>query len=83
MYTLKISRNADKDLDSLPQSIRTNVMRKINALPNNPRPSGVKKLKGEDHHYRIRIGNYRVVYEIKDDILFILVIRIRHRKEAY
>lgn len=71
MYTLKISRNADKELEALNPSLRNSILRKVNALQNNPRPSGVKKLKGKQNQYRIRMGNYRVVYEIKDNILII------------
>lgn len=83
MYTLAISRNADKDLAALSPSFRQIIIRKINSLLINPRPHGVKKLKGEQDQYRVRVGDYRIVYEIKDSILLIIVIRVRHRKEVY
>lgn len=58
-------------------------MAAIESLESDPRPVGCKKLVGSDHTYRLRIGDYRVVYEIQDDILVILVVRIRHRGDVY
>jgi mRNA interferase RelE/StbE len=57
-------------------------MQAIDKLPDNPRPSGCRKLKGADV-YRIRVGDYRVVYEIHDDVLIVLVVRVAHRSEVY
>jgi mRNA interferase RelE/StbE len=57
-------------------------MQAISKLANNPRPVGCKKLRGWDA-YRIRIGDYRVIYEIHDDVLIVLVVRVAHRREAY
>ena len=52
-------------------------------MADNPRPQGSKKLGGEDGLYRIRVGDYRIVYAIRDDILVVLVVRIGHRSEVY
>lgn len=58
------------------------VRKSIFSLSENPRPHGCKKLKGKDSNY-IREGDFRIIYEIEDDILFIMVIKIGHRKEVY
>ena len=55
----------------------------MDALAANPRPKGVKKLSGPDDLYRIRVGDYRIVYQIHDDRLIVLVVRIGHRKDVY
>mgnify|MGYP001799990601 CR=1 FL=1 len=56
---------------------------KIYELAIEPRPNGVKKIQGEENSYRIRVGDYRVVYDIFDDILLITVIRVKHRSQVY
>ena len=56
---------------------------KIDALAQNPRPSGVVKLSGEDDLYRIRVGNYRITYSIQDNHLLVLVVKIGHRRDIY
>ena len=81
-YTVTISKNAEKQLDSIPVSDVTKILIAIENLANDPRPPGCKKLKGRDA-YRIRQGNYRVIYEIFDDILLVDVIAIGHRKDIY
>lgn len=55
----------------------------IDALAEEPRPSGVRKIRGADDLYRIRVGDYRVVYQVKDDVLVVLIIRVRHRRDVY
>jgi mRNA interferase RelE/StbE len=67
----------------LPQDLQNRIQPKIDALATEPRPSGVKKLKGEENTYRIRVGSYRVIYEIKDDVLLVTVIRVAGRGEVY
>jgi mRNA interferase RelE/StbE len=58
-------------------------MATIESLESDPRPSGCKKLVGSEHTYRIRIGDYRVVYELRDDKLIVLDVRVRHRRDVY
>lgn len=82
-YRVEYSARASRDLAALPQDVQRRIRPRIDALADNPRPSGVKKLKGEDNVWRIRVGDYRVLYEIHDKILFVLVLRIRHRGSAY
>jgi mRNA interferase RelE/StbE len=82
-YQVIIPKPVQKQLDRLPNSIYTKIIKKIELLAENPRPKGVIKLRGSDHEYRIRIGDYRVRYEIKDQQLIILLLRCQHRKEVY
>lgn len=55
----------------------------IEALEENPRPSGCVKLAGDENLYRIRVGDYRIVYEIRDSVLIVTIIKVRHRREVY
>ena len=82
-YKLKIRPRALKSLEKIPKSDQARTIRRIDLLANEPRPDGVKKLKGADDLYRIRTGDYRVIYQIKDDILLVLVVRVAHRREVY
>ena len=59
------------------------IQSKINELAIEPRPRGVKKIQGEENSYRIRVGDYRVVYDIFDDILLVTVIKVKHRSQVY
>lgn len=81
-YTILLTTKVAKQLDKLSNSIAVPILEKIEALATDPRPSGCKKLKGRDA-YRIRAGNYRVIYEITDGKLIVEVITIGHRKDVY
>lgn len=82
-YQIKISRNAEKSLRKLPtKSVRT-IRTKIRTLADNPRPDGCKKLVASDRLYRIRTGNYRILYTIADDVLIVTVVKIGDRKDVY
>ena len=81
-YTIVLSKKAQKQLDKLPDNIAEPIFEAISLLENEPRPSGCKKLQGRDG-FRIRIGNYRVIYEIYDNELVIDVITLGHRKDIY
>jgi mRNA interferase RelE/StbE len=83
VHMIGFTRSAQKDIRALPDDIRSRVLSAIQALADNPRPHGVKQLKGSDYLYRIRVGAYRVVYRIHDNELEILIIRVRHRSEVY
>lgn len=82
-YTVIIERSAVRDLKRLPPSIRCRVDAHIRGLAREPRPQGVEKLSGSECSYRIRVGDYRILYEIHDDILHVLVVKIAHRREVY
>jgi mRNA interferase RelE/StbE len=82
-YAVRYSRAAEKQFDDLPQSMRERIAPAIDALAEQPRPPGVVKMKGGEDRWRIRVGDYRVVYEIRDAVLLVLVVRIGHRKDVY
>jgi mRNA interferase RelE/StbE len=83
MYRVRTSPDADKQLAKLDGSVRIRVAQRIDQLAENPRPQGCKKLKGDDNLWRVRAGDYRIVFSIHDDLLLVLVIRIAHRREVY
>jgi mRNA interferase RelE/StbE len=82
-YKLITPKSVQKQIDELPDEIRDRIDESIKALAENPRPDGVVKMKGSESEYRIRIGNYRIVYDINDGELTILLIQCRHRREVY
>lgn len=82
-YKVDIDRSALKDLQQLPRRIVLRIGARIRDLQDNPRPSDCKKLTDQDNLYRVRVGDYRMVYAITDEILYVLVVRIAHRKDAY
>ena len=82
MYIVIIERTARKALDKLSEKDGKRITLAIQSLSLNPRPIGVKKLKGR-YAYRIRLGDYRVIYEINDNILTVTVTKVAPRKSAY
>ena len=83
-YTVEIAKPAQRQLKRLDAPIRRKVSRRIDLLANNPRPSGVTKLTDVSPPvFRVREGQYRIIYTIEDDRLVVLVIRIGHRSEVY
>ena len=83
-YEVEIAENAEKFLKKIPKKDRTKIIEKIDSLMTDPMPVDNKKLHGRNQAlYRIRSGDYRIVYTIKSDILLILVIEIGHRKDIY
>lgn len=84
MYTIEYSKDIEKDLSKLPKADVKKIVAKIDRLSKNPRPSGVEPLQGRLKGLcRIRSGNYRIVYQIIDDRIMVLVVRISHRREVY
>lgn len=82
-YTIEFRPAAARDFRKLPADIRLRLAKKIDALATAPRPDGVKKLAGEAEFYRVRVGDYRIVYQIEDARLVVLVVRVGHRRDAY
>ncbi len=82
-YRIKIAKRAVKSLLALPKKVRHQLSTAIDALAENPRPTGTKKLTGSTDLYRMRVGNYRMIYKIKDAELIVLVVKIGHRKDIY
>jgi len=83
MYQITFKKSALKELSDISKPYNQNIAIAIDKLAENPRPDGVKKLKGEENAYRIRIGDYRVIYIIEDVIKIVEIQRIRHRKDSY
>lgn len=83
MYAVELTPHARRQLDRLPHNVRSRTTRRILALENNPRPPGVKKLRGRGDQYRIRAGVYRIIYMIEAARLIVTVIEIAGRGEAY
>ena len=82
-YSIQFVRLARKELESLPDQFMDRVLNKIEALVKNPRPSGVVKLHGQSNLWRLRVGDYRVVYSIDDNVKKIEITVIRHRRDVY
>lgn len=82
-YTIRLSPAAQKALDRLPDDTRRRVIRRLQSLEEAPRPFGVEKLTGPEDLYRVRVGDWRIVYAIRDRELVVIVIRIGHRREVY
>ena len=82
-YKIIIKKNALKYLLKVPKQEARKISGRIDQLAGNPYPEDSKKLKGSENDYRIRIGDYRVIYSLYKQILTIEVIRIRHRKDVY
>ena len=82
MYVVTLSPAAQRQLDRLDRPIRLRILAHLRSLADNARPSGAMKLEGQDA-YRIRVGDYRIVYTIEDGARIIWVIRVAHRREVY
>ena len=83
MYTIEIAPAAERALKKLSTDIQKRIIKAFLKLEVEPRPSGVKKLSGEDDFYRIRVGDHRIVYQIRDNELVILFVSVAHRREVY
>jgi mRNA interferase RelE/StbE len=82
-YTLEIKHSAQKELDALDDALFSRIDRKILVLANDPRPAGCKKLKGYKDQWRVRVGDWRVLYIIDDAAKLVTITRIAHRREVY
>jgi mRNA interferase RelE/StbE len=81
-YTVVLTRTAQKQLDKLPDKVADTLLDVIDALAKDPRPDGCKKLKGR-LGYRIRKGDYRILYDVQDSVLTIQVVAVGNRREIY
>ena len=82
-YAITFARSARRELETLDVSVVRRVITKIEALAQIPRPSGSRKLQGEQNLWRIRIGDYRIVYSVNDRQRIVDIVRIRHRRDVY
>ena len=83
MYSVTIRKSVAKSIEKLPKDVVSKIIPAIRSLSEDPRPIGVKKLIGNEDLWRIRVGNYRVVYWIADDIKVVDVTRVAHRSDIY
>lgn len=82
-YHVEYTPRAKRDLAALPHAVQRRIVPKVDALAQDPRPPGSKKLKGFENRWRIRVGDYRVIYEVHDEELRVLVVKIGHRSDVY
>lgn len=82
-YRIEFAPTAKRQFDRLSRDLKERLRPHIDALAADPRPSGVRKLAGSEGLYRIRVGDYRVIYEVRDDELLVLVVRVGHRRDVY
>lgn len=82
-YRIEFAASAAREFRALPGDVKRRVTAAVDSLRAVQRPAGVRKLTGSDRLYRIRVGHYRIVYEIDDKAKLVRVTRVRHRREAY
>lgn len=81
-YSIFFKESVRKDFAAIPKNDLQRIMERIAALAENPRPPGAEKLSGQEK-YRIRQGNYRIIYAIDDGVLIVMVVKVGHRREVY
>jgi len=82
-YRVEYTSSALRELGSLAGHLQQRIEERVLALAENPYPPGTKKLTGLSDHYRLRVGDYRVIYRVHTEILTVVIVRVRHRREAY
>ena len=82
-YTIKFRPAVEKDIRHLPKKELIRIKRKIESLAENLPDRASTKMKGNNNFHKVRIGDYRIIYETRDDVLVILVVKIGHRKDIY
>ncbi|MGH7999178.1 MAG: type II toxin-antitoxin system RelE family toxin [Brasilonema sp.] len=82
-YQVVFSRSSQKELEALPTEVISRIFPKIESLAVEPRPDGCKKLKGQSHCWRIRVGDYRVIYSVDDNTRIVEIIMVCRRSQAY
>ena len=83
MHEVYLERAAEKDLKKLPGEIFQRIITHIKSLAETPRPPGCRKITGTKNDWRIRVGDYRIIYEVDDNVRVVKVMRVRDRREAY
>jgi mRNA interferase RelE/StbE len=83
MYNVEVSPVAEKQIKALPKKEQEKIIKRVCKLSDDPLPQGVKKLKGVNSLYRIRQGDWRIVYTIEDQKLLVLVVKVAHRRDVY
>lgn len=83
VYTVQIAPAVRKQLKPLPKPDKKRILDKIDSLGSNPRPAGYKQLQGFGNFFRVRVGDYRIIYNILDDVLVVAVVKVANRRDAY
>ena len=83
IYRIELTPAARRDMAGLPENVLVRVDARILALAENPYPRGAVKIRGEKNIFRVRVGDYRIMYQVEHNRLIVLVIRIAHRREIY
>ena len=81
-YELAFKKSVAKDLRELPKQDVKRILQRVRSLSDDPRPPGCEKLSGQER-YRVRQGLYRIVYEIHDDAVLVIVVKVGHRRDVY
>ena len=82
-YTIEIAPRAERDIKALHLPVRRRIGHKLDQLATDPRPHGCVKLAGNLDLYRIRAGDYRILYQVKAEVLLVLIVRVGHRRDIY
>ncbi|KPK14093.1 MAG: hypothetical protein AMJ62_14040 [Myxococcales bacterium SG8_38] len=82
-YSVELTRTAEKQFRTIAKRDLNRIVDAIRGLAERPRPQGARKLHGYDDVYRIRVGKYRIVYEVFDDRVVVIVLKVGHRKDVY
>jgi len=82
-YQIEWKTSALRELKKLDKPVIPRIITAVESLVENPFPMGIRKLQGSEHTYRLRVGDYRILYEVCQSILRIQIVRVRHRKDAY
>lgn len=83
MYTIEFKSSVEKDFRKIPRTQQLKIWSSIQSLKSDPRPKNSRKLVGTDSDYRIRVGDYRVIYRIEDDHKIVIIFAVDHRKDIY
>lgn len=82
-YTVEISPAAKSQIKKLTKAVQKLIIRQLEQLESNPYPAGVKKMSQSESFYRVRVGDYRIIYQVQNQALVVLVVKAAHRREVY
>ena len=82
-YRIEFSPSAESQFKKLPKEVQARLKHRIDSLAENPFPRGVKKLSAQEKFYRLRVGDFRIIYQVKGKALLILILNLGHRKNVY
>ena len=82
-YRIEFTPLARRQIKKLPREVQKRIIERVEELASNPRPAGVKKLVSGENLYRVRVGEYRAIYQIRDRELIVVIVKVGHRREIY